>query len=61
MLGGPHADSTSDLADWLELQLLTGDAWRVTEANARGQVETAGMLDAFGGLVPGAVMKMRLN
>lgn len=59
MLGAPYADTTHDLADWLELHLLTGDAWRVTEANARGQVETAGMLDAFGGLVPGAVMKMR--
>ncbi len=59
MLGAPHADTTSDLADWLELHILTGDPWRVTEANARGQVETAGLLDAFGGLVPGAVMKMR--
>lgn len=59
MLGAPHADTTSDLADWLELHLLTGDAWRVTETNARGQVETTGMLDAFGPLVAGAVMKMR--
>lgn len=59
MLGAPHADTTSDLADWLELRLLTGDAWRVTETNARGEVESAGLIDAFGGLVAGAIMKMQ--
>ncbi len=58
-LGAPQADTTSDLADWLELYLLMGDPWRVTEANARGAVEMAGFGDAFGGLVAGAVMKMR--
>lgn len=59
MLGTPTVDTTADLADWLELLLLTGDPWRVTEANARGQVETAGIAEVFGALVPGAVMKMR--
>lgn len=59
VLSAPPSDSTSDLADWLELHLLTGEPWRVTEANARGEVETAGLSEAFSGLVPGAVMKMR--
>lgn len=54
----PRTESVLHLADWLELQLLLGDSWRVTEANSRGHLESQGLLEAFGPSVPGAVVAM---
>lgn len=54
----PRTESVLHLADWLELQLLQGESWRVTEANSRSHLESQGLHEAFGPSVPGAVITM---
>jgi hypothetical protein len=54
----PRTESVLHLADWLELQLLQGESWRVTEANSRTHLESQGLHEAFGPSVPGAVLAM---
>lgn len=55
----PKSESALDVADWLELQLLVGAAWRVTETNARDFLDRQGLGESFGSSVAGAIVAMR--
>jgi hypothetical protein len=51
----PRSDDPKDVADWLELQLLIGESWSVTETNALGFLAQSGLEGAYGSSVSGAI------
>ena len=55
----PRSESALDVADWIELQLILGPPWRVSEANAREFLDRRGLGDSFGSAVAGAIGVMR--
>lgn len=54
----PRSDAVRHVADWLELQLLSGEPWRVNESNGLECLERHGLRDAYAASVPGAIIAM---